>query len=165
MNSCRLGKAGRERHPRSLQFRLLLRVTPPKCLSDNAFSTTLGFFHTLQSLFTKCLRLHGLWPSAPLSDRSTRPGQSEQPCQGDGKQSVPGGEGAEHFTSPAVSGETGLVQGIVLERFRAATPSRSPSLGRDPAYLGQGCVASFRKDGSSEENSSPEAYCLRPRCP
>lgn len=39
---------------------------------------------------------------------------------------------------PTLSGETGLLAGILLEAFRSPNrPKRAAVLGRDPVYLGQ----------------------------
>lgn len=51
-----------------------------------------------------------------------------------------GGGGEASPPSPRLSGEAGLLRGMLFEEFRTATPSRAPFLGRDPAYVGQWCV-------------------------
>lgn len=84
----------------------------------------------VQDIFIRCLRLHGLWPDLGL----------------DGTHDI---ESAANAHSPPytkagfLSGNVGLVAGILLEAFQTPTPRRAVALGRDPAYLEQRSVTAW----------------------
>ncbi|CAM9499651.1 unnamed protein product, partial [Hapterophycus canaliculatus] len=80
-----------------------------------------------QDLFTKCLRLHGLWPTPGCDDVNNNGEGSSSPAPPNA-----------HPTTGFLSGKAGLTGGLVLEAFRAPAPRRAVVLGRDAAYLEQG---------------------------
>ncbi|CAM9263618.1 unnamed protein product, partial [Pylaiella littoralis] len=83
-----------------------------------------------QELFTRCLRLHGLWPTLGVDayngiDSPTVPRSPRLSTASD---------------TGFLAGEVGLLGGILLETFRVPAPRRAVPLGRDAAYLGQSFV-------------------------
>lgn len=80
-------------------------------------------------LFTSCLRTHGLWPSSSPEQRSTK--EFEDVRRVKDRTHVPSS------VKVKLSGEEGLLAGILLEAFRAPTPRRAVALGRDQAHLQQ----------------------------
>lgn len=89
-------------------------------------------------MFTQCLNLHGLW----LGTLSTGPASTSGVGERAGK------EGGSSRPS-VISGEAGLLRGILLEAFHTVTPPRAPFLGRDPPYLGQR-YADYRRSSESD---------------
>ncbi|CAM9751468.1 unnamed protein product, partial [Scytosiphon promiscuus] len=84
-----------------------------------------------QDLFTKCLRLHGLWPASGGDAVNT------DTCS-EGEQNSPRRSTNTAPCTGFLSGKAGLLGGLLLEAFRAPVPRRAVVLGRDAAYLEQG---------------------------
>eukprot|EP00903_Cladosiphon_okamuranus_P016214 g14961.t1 len=93
-----------------------------------------------QRLFTKCLRLHGLWPSLDPDAANVLPRHQHPPPIGN--------DSADDKVF--LAGKTGLIGGILLEAFRVPAPRRAVALGRDPAYLEQSFVDYVKFCGAVE---------------
>eukprot|EP00752_Nemacystus_decipiens_P009240 g8253.t1 len=96
-----------------------------------------------QSLFTKCLRLYGLWPSLG-------PGVSDDSLRNPNPPPAGNASGNASADGDFLAGKTGLIGGILLDAFRASAPRRAVALGRDPAYLEQSFVDYVKFCGAVE---------------